>query len=40
MSIVFGALLGWRLLGERFGAPRLAGAALIFAGILVIAVAG
>lgn len=40
VSVVFGALLGWRLLGEGFGAPRLAGATLIFAGILVIALAG
>jgi drug/metabolite transporter (DMT)-like permease len=40
VSVVFGALLGWLVLGERFGLPRLAGAALIFAGIVVIAVAG
>lgn len=40
VSIVFAALAGWWLLGERFGPIRTAGAALIFAGILVIAVAG
>jgi drug/metabolite transporter (DMT)-like permease len=39
-SIVFAALAGWRWLGEEFGASRTAGAALIVAGILVIAVAG
>jgi drug/metabolite transporter (DMT)-like permease len=40
ISVVFGALAGWRWLGEGFGAPRTIGAALIFLGILVIAVAG
>lgn len=40
VSIVFAALAGWWLLGERFGPLRTAGAALIFAGILIIAVAG
>jgi drug/metabolite transporter (DMT)-like permease len=40
ISIVFGALAGWLWLAEPFGATRVAGSALIFAGILVIAVAG
>lgn len=40
VSIVFGALAGWRFLGERFGVVRTVGAALIFCGILIIAVAG
>lgn len=40
VGIVFGALAGWLLLGERFGNIRTAGAALVFAGILVLAVAG
>jgi drug/metabolite transporter (DMT)-like permease len=40
VSVVFAALVGWRWLGEGFGALRTAGAALIFVGILVIAVAG
>jgi drug/metabolite transporter (DMT)-like permease len=40
ISVVFGALAGWRWLGEGFGALRTLGAGLIFLGILVIAVAG
>ena len=40
MSVVIGAFLGWRLLGEDFGMIRVIGAILIFAGILVIALAG
>jgi len=40
ISIVFAAFIGWRWLGEGFGAIRLIGAILIFAGILVIAMAG
>ncbi len=40
VSVVFGALAGWLWLNEGFGVQRAIGAALIFAGILVIAVAG
>ncbi len=40
VSVVFAALIGWRWLGEGFGRARLAGALLIFAGILAIALAG
>jgi drug/metabolite transporter (DMT)-like permease len=40
ISVVFAAFLGWRLLGEDFGAMRVVGAIVIFAGILVIAMAG
>ncbi len=40
ISVVIGAFLGWRLLGEDFGMVRVVGAVLIFAGIVVIAVAG
>jgi drug/metabolite transporter (DMT)-like permease len=40
ISVVFGALAGWRWLGEGFGRIRTLGAGLIFFGILVIAVAG
>ncbi len=40
VSVVFAALLGWRLLNEELGAIRLFGSALIFSGILVIALAG
>ena len=39
-GIVFGALAGWLLLGERFGAVRTAGAVLVFAGIGLLAAAG
>jgi drug/metabolite transporter (DMT)-like permease len=40
ISVVFGALAGWRWLGEGFGIPRTIGAILIFLGILVITIAG
>ena len=40
VSVVFGALAGWLWLGEGFGARRAVGSVLIFAGILVIALAG
>ena len=40
VSIVFGALLGWRFLGEELGLVRTVGAGLIFVGILVIAAVG
>lgn len=40
ISVVFAALVGWRWLGEGFGALRTVGALLIFAGILVISLAG
>jgi drug/metabolite transporter (DMT)-like permease len=39
VSIVFAALAGWKLLGERLGGVRLVGSLLIFAGILCIALA-
>ena len=40
ISVVIAALAGWRLLGEGFGVARTAGAALIFCGIMVVALAG
>jgi drug/metabolite transporter (DMT)-like permease len=40
VSIVFGALMGWRFLREGFGWIHFIGASLIFAGIVVIAVLG
>jgi drug/metabolite transporter (DMT)-like permease len=40
ISVVFGALAGWFWLNERFGLLRTAGSALIFLGIVVIAVVG
>src|SRR5258706_4061150 len=40
ISVVFAAFLGWRWLGEDFGMIRVIGSIFIFAGILVIALAG
>jgi drug/metabolite transporter (DMT)-like permease len=40
VSVVLAALAGWLWLGEGFGLERLAGAALIFAGLLAIAIGG
>ena len=40
ISVVFASFVGWRWLGESFGAIRLVGAMFIFVGILVIAFAG
>ncbi len=40
VSVVFAALLGWGGLGEGMGGRRTLGAALIFAGILGIAILG
>ncbi len=40
LSVVVAALIGWRWLGESFGAHRTLGALLIFGGIVVIATLG
>ena len=40
MSVVMGAFAGWRLLGEDFGPLRVAGAVVVFGGIVTIAVWG
>ena len=40
ISVVIGAFLGWQFLGEKMGGTRVAGAIVIFGGILVIAVFG
>ncbi|MFM8322863.1 MAG: EamA family transporter, partial [Chloroflexota bacterium] len=40
VSVVIGALAGWKLLGEPLGRRRVLGAAVIFAGVLLIAAAG
>lgn len=40
MNVVMGAIAGWQFLGEKFGPIRVAGAAVIFAGIVVIALLG
>jgi drug/metabolite transporter (DMT)-like permease len=39
VSVVIAAIGGWHLLKERFGRLRIAGALLIFSGIVVIAIA-
>ena len=39
VSIVFAALAGWKLLGEPLGRVRVIGSLVIFAGILLIALA-
>ncbi len=40
VSVVIGAFLGWQFLSEQMGGTRVLGAAVIFAGILVIAIFG
>jgi len=40
VSVVIGAFLGWKFLDEQMGGTRVLGAAVIFIGILVIAVFG
>jgi drug/metabolite transporter (DMT)-like permease len=40
VGVVMGAIAGWQFLGEKFGPPRVIGATVIFAGILMIAVLG
>ncbi len=40
VSVVIGAFLGWRFLNEQMGGRRVLGAAVIFAGILTIALFG
>jgi drug/metabolite transporter (DMT)-like permease len=40
VSVVIGAFAGWQLLGEKLGKVRVLGAAVIFAGIILIAVFG
>ena len=40
VSVVIGAFLGWKFLGENMGGMRLFGATVIFTGILVIAIFG
>ncbi|HEV7822323.1 MAG TPA: EamA family transporter, partial [Burkholderiales bacterium] len=40
ISVVIAAVAGWRFLDERFGVVRIAGAVLIFCGIMVVALAG
>jgi drug/metabolite transporter (DMT)-like permease len=40
VSVVIGAFLGWRFLKEDMGGVRVVGAAIVFAGVMVIAVFG
>ncbi len=40
VSVVMGAFAGWKFLGEKMGGWRILGAAIIFAGILVIMALG
>lgn len=40
LSILFATLVGWRWMGETFGAVRVIGATLVFAGIAVMTVSG
>jgi len=40
VSVVLGAFAGWYFLGEKMGKIRIVGAAVIFAGIVLIAVLG
>ena len=40
VSVVMGAFAGWQFLGEKMGRRRVAGATVIFAGIVVIALFG
>ena len=40
VSVVLGAFAGWRFLGEKMGPMRLAGAGIVFVGILMIALLG
>lgn len=40
VSVVLGAFAGWTLLGEKMGVWRLAGAGVVFTGILMVAFLG
>ena len=40
ISVVLGALAGWRFLRENLGPVRVIGAGVIFCGILIIALLG
>jgi drug/metabolite transporter (DMT)-like permease len=40
VSVVLGALAGWRFLGENLGPMRVVGALVIFSGILTVALLG
>jgi drug/metabolite transporter (DMT)-like permease len=40
VSVIIGAFLGWKFLGENMGGTRVLGAIIIFTGILIITILG
>ncbi len=38
-SVIFGAFLGWRVLGEPFGRQRVSAAAVVTLGLILLALA-
>ena len=38
-SVIFGAFLGWRVLGEPFGGQRVSAAAVVTLGLIMLALA-
>ena len=40
VSAVIGAFIGWKFLNEQLGGIRVIGSAIVFAGVMVIAVFG
>jgi len=40
VSAVIGAFLGWRFLKEEMGGVRVVGAAIVFVGVMIIAILG
>jgi len=38
-SVIFGAFLGWRVLGEPFGGQRVSAAAVVTLGLILLALA-
>jgi uncharacterized membrane protein len=40
VSAVIGAFLGWKFLKEEMGGIRVVGSAIVFAGVMVIAIFG
>ena len=40
VSVVIGAFLGWRFLKEEMGGIRVVGSAIVFMGVMVIAIFG
>jgi len=40
VSAVIGAFLGWRFLKEQMGGVRVVGSAIVFVGVMIIAIFG